>query len=648
MLKFATSATYWFLIVIWTYVLVFYWSRLKSSRKTNKLLYILFVVLTIDAFRTLFESMYFGLWYTSVSGFIPSYLGQILTRPEYVFVPKIVNVVAAVSVVFVLIRKWLPEELAEKERLKNDIMTLEERVLERTIELEAEVEIRKAAQHSEEEARGRIQAILDGANNVSLILVDMQDDEARVLEFSAGAENIFGYSRDEMINNSVATLHTSEDAALFSEAISKMRQGEIGFSGRTNLVRKGGDIFPALLTTFPIMNASGVVSANVGVSIDISDWVKTEQALKESEYKLRAIISNTPAIIYTKDREGKYLLANPQLATSVGLDVEQIEGVSVFDVFPKEIAEQHYQNDLQVFSDGQSRSLDESAPCGEELHDYLSVKFPIMDAAGNITAVGGISTDITERKKNEEELRRAKITAEVSTKSKSEFLANMSHEIRTPLAGLLGTLQLLESTKLDGEQQEMASMAIQSSKRLSGLLTDILDISRIEAGKLSLIKDEFNLKEKFEETVALFLPIVSQSDISLHVLIDPKAPKRVVGDSARLQQIITNVVGNSIKFTRSGRITVDVTLLSQKHFDQTRILFTILDTGIGISDEVLCKLFAPFSQASEGYSRNHQGAGLGLSICKKLIGLMGGSLSVVSELEKGTTVHFSLPFEVAK
>lgn len=257
-----------------------------------------------------------------------------------------------------------------------------------------------------------------------------------------------------------------------------------------------------------------------------------------------------------------------------------------------------------------------------------------------------IMRDITEYKRSEAALLHSKLQAESANQAKSEFLANMSHEIRTPINGVMGMLQLLQAGSLNAEQASYTSTAIQSCKRLVRLLSDILDLSRIEAGKLSIQLAPMSVSDVFCQTRDLFVPIAQKAGVELCFDMDPSLPAKILGDAARLQQVLFNLVGNALKFTPSGTVTVAAHTLSPLKPGHCRILFSVCDTGIGIPDENLDKLFKPFAQVDSGYTRSHQGAGLGLSICKRLLDLMGGSISVVSEAGLGTSIHFALDFQV--
>ncbi|MCG2732904.1 PAS domain S-box protein [Pseudodesulfovibrio aespoeensis] len=259
-----------------------------------------------------------------------------------------------------------------------------------------------------------------------------------------------------------------------------------------------------------------------------------------------------------------------------------------------------------------------------------------------------IARDVTDRKKYEAELIAAKETAESATRAKSQFLANMSHEVRTPLNGILGMLQLMQQTRLDHEQDDYVGNAIQASRRLTRLLSDILDISRIEAEKLIIMAEPFNLHESLNTVRDLFLPVANQSGIDFEFRVSPKIPTTLLGDAIRLQQVISNLVGNALKFTSSGTVTVEATTLSPLKPGSCRMLFSIKDTGCGIPDDRLGQLFQPFTQVDDSWNRQYQGAGLGLSITKRLVALMGGTLCIESRVGVGTTVHLSINFGTAQ
>ncbi len=254
--------------------------------------------------------------------------------------------------------------------------------------------------------------------------------------------------------------------------------------------------------------------------------------------------------------------------------------------------------------------------------------------------------DITERMQAEQEIIAAKDAAEAANRAKSEFLANMSHELRTPLSGIMGMMQLLKTSPLQDDQQRWIAMAIQSSDRLTRLLTDLLDISRIEAGNLEIREELFSVKDLADSVSELFTVTAQEKGVALKCLIDPATPPELIGDDARLRQVLFNLVGNALKFTDQGHVILEMAPLAAQRSGNCRMLFSVSDTGIGIPEDKLRILFKPFVQVDGSYTRKYQGAGLGLAIVRRLVELMGGSIFIESTPSEGTAIYFTLPFRL--
>jgi len=245
--------------------------------------------------------------------------------------------------------------------------------------------------------------------------------------------------------------------------------------------------------------------------------------------------------------------------------------------------------------------------------------------------------EITERRQTEMELIRALEAAKVANHAKSRFLANMSHELRTPMNGVLGMIQLARYGPLDAKQLEYLNAAQGSGHALIRILSDILDLSSIEARNLSLLNEQFSLRRCLADTVGLMKSEVIRKALRLVSLVADDVPETVVGDQVRLRQVLTNLLGNAVKFTVQGTVTVEVMT------DPHGLIFMVTDTGIGIPADKQESIFTPFSQGDESNSRRYGGAGLGLAICKKLVTLMGGTLTLESVEGRGSTFSFTLP-----
>jgi two-component system, sensor histidine kinase and response regulator len=387
----------------------------------------------------------------------------------------------------------------------------------------------------------------------------------------------------------------------------------------------------------------GLVAARLGGMVRERD--RAEEAVRTSERRFRSLIQNASDIITILEEDGTIRYESPALKHFLGYEPEQVVGANVLEIVSPEDADKA-SGILENVRDnpGLVGSFELRLPHADG--DRRDFEITALNLLGD-SAVRGIvlnSRDITDRKRAEASLRQAKEAAEEANRAKSEFLANMSHEIRTPMNGVIGMTELLLDTRLSKEQKDYAQTVRNSGETLLNILNDILDFSKIEAGRISLESIDFGLERETEEVVSLLARRGQDKGLEMVSFIDPSVPAAVNGDPFRYRQILTNLLGNAIKFTEEGNVMVHTGVVEAT--ENTVLVRTeVSDTGIGISPEQRSRLFESFSQADASTSRRFGGTGLGLAISAQLARLMGGEIGVEGQVGRGSTFWFTTRFE---
>ncbi|MGC1620865.1 MAG: response regulator [Candidatus Acidiferrum sp.] len=385
------------------------------------------------------------------------------------------------------------------------------------------------------------------------------------------------------------------------------------------------------------------------LQLEVDERMRGEETLSEERKVLRALIDNVPDFMYVKDLDCRFVVANLSVARQMGAKTpEELIGKSDFDYYSRELASKFYEDEQRVIRSGQAEINREETGLDVQgnVSQVMTTQVPLRDKNGRVTGLVGVGRDITHLKKAQEEMQKAREAAEAASRAKSEFLANMSHEIRTPLNGVMGMTDLALETDLTPEQREYLETVKMSGDSLLTVINDILDFSKIEAGKIDLESVDFNLRDSLEATLKTLALRADEKGLELLCEVAPEVPEMVRGDSARLRQIVVNLVGNAIKFTGSGEVAVKVQVEAKEGSDCI-CRFTVSDTGIGIPEEKRKLIFEPFSQADSSTTRKYGGTGLGLTISTRLVAMMGGKIWVESEVGRGSQFHFTARLEAA-
>ena len=503
---------------------------------------------------------------------------------------------------------------------------------------------RKQAEQALRESDRRFRVMADGCPTPIWVT-----DAAGGIQFTNRTFREFcGLPHEAVAGRKWELLIHPEDRLAFLRETERTVQTQTTFKVEARVKRADGAWRWLIAQTEPRFSSTGEFLGHVGLSTDITERKQAEMALKASEEKFRGLAENIREVFWMMNIAGTEILY-------VGPAYEEIWGRTCKSLYEspmdwmdaihpddRELAHETFVRQLQGESiDSEYRIV---TPDGRErwIRDRA---FPVRDESGEVIRVAGIAEEITERKRYEAELIKARVGAEVANKAKSRFLANMSHEIRTPMNGVIGMNQLLLETDLNEEQRRYVEVAQTSGRSLLSLIDNILDLSKIEAGRITLESMNFSLSQSVDEVVQLLKDQADAKGLYLVSRVSGRIPEFLRGDAYRLRQVLTNLIANAIKFTDRGGITLEAEP-GDKSNQGEAIRIGVTDTGIGIKEDQISGLFSPFVQADVSTTRKYGGSGLGLAISKQLVEMMGGRIGVNSTEGQGSTFWFTATFDL--
>ena len=500
------------------------------------------------------------------------------------------------------------------------------------------------SQQHEEQLRATREVLRQVIDAVPALVSATDADGSIVFANTAFAEHgettpsdIVGRNRSELLNRQDADRHAALDKRLLDRVEEQLAFEE-------EIADRDGQTRTFLTVKSPLLAGDDSVSAVVTASLDISERKKIEQLAQRQQSYLRVIVDNIPNWVYATDEQQHFTLVNLAMGRALGTAPDEMIGKKFTDFFADTVTALGEQlADKEVLRTGQPTAVDEYSVLDAlgERRWMQTTKVPFVSSTGDIEVLS-VAVDMSERRRTEEVLRKAMEEAEAANLHKTEFLANLSHELRTPLNHIMGFAQLM-ADEVFGEignprYRDYARVICDSGTHLTEILEDILDISKLETGNLSLAESEFDLCEVIGSVVTMVTGRVGQAALSLRTEL--MAENTIMhGDVRMVRQMLLNLVSNSTKFTPEGG---DI-CISTSYADDGALLIAVTDSGIGIKTSDFEKVLAPFGQADDYLNRSHQGTGLGLSLVKSMIELHGGRLDLASEVGVGTKVTLVFP-----
>jgi PAS domain S-box-containing protein len=454
---------------------------------------------------------------------------------------------------------------------------------------------------------------------------------------------MLGYAADaDLSNANLDRDHTNRQQRIVFKRVLEER-GEIRAFESVWRRRDGSTIHVSQYATVTV-GEQGIVSYD-GMVEDITDRKRAQEELRETRERYRQLVENASDIIYRCDAHGHFTYVNPTVRKILGYTEPELIGKHYLDLVApdhRQLAEEFYTIQFRTKTPNTYYEFPVIAKGGRVV--WMGQNVQTVMTGEWILGFQAVARDVSERKQMELQLAQARDAALESARIKSEFLANMSHEIRTPMNGVIGMADVMLSSRLNAEQRDIAVTIRSSAEAMLRLVDDILDLSKIEAGKLTIQNTDFDLDELVDSITDIFAERATAKGLKFRAVIYPDVHRHLNGDSMRLRQVLLNLVGNAVKFTEGGEVNLSV-MRERDEGDHTELWFLINDTGIGIAEADQERLFNPFVQADGSTTRKFGGTGLGLAISKQLVDMMGGRIGVASSPAEGSTFWFTARFK---
>ncbi|MGD0794229.1 MAG: PAS domain S-box protein [Dehalococcoidales bacterium] len=500
---------------------------------------------------------------------------------------------------------------------------------------------RQRAELALRESEEKYRSIFESANDVIIVL----DRKAKILDVNGRIVDVGGYEKSDLVGHDfrkLASIMTKKSLAILAINYAKRLAGINVPPYEVDLYKKNREIVNLEVNAVPLKINDKIVG-DLAIFRDITQQKRSIQAVRESEEKFSKAFQVSPnACSITSLEDGKYIEINDSFTQITGYNRREVIGSTArkLNLWADEREGEKIRPILRKRGRVTGEEITFRTKTGEIRRGIYSAE--IVKLSGDDCVLVTIN-DITDRKRMEDELRKAIIKADAANQAKSDFLARMSHEIRTPIHGVMGTLELLRDTELGQEQRQYVNMARTSADTLLNVINDILDFSKIEAGKIKLESTNFKVRKVAEEALSTVAVLAQKKGLEVLLQVSHDVPATVTGDAVRLQQVLVNLLGNAIKFTEKGEIVLRAGTenVSDK---EAELHFSIRDTGIGIPEEKQEVLFHPFEQVDGSNSRKYGGSGLGLSICKQLVSMMNGRIWFTSRPGEGSIFHFTAKF----